>query len=100
MNIKDVTGLSGARPIDPSRGNAQTPPKQDSKSGSASGAASASEQLTLTSVGQALAGAADESAPVDRERVDAIRAALADGSYEIDSERLAAKLLRMDRELV
>jgi negative regulator of flagellin synthesis FlgM len=98
MNIKDVTGLSGAKPVDPSKGNTNAPPKQDSKASSL--AAGTGDQLTLTSVGQALVGAAEESAPVDRERVDAIRNALADGSYEIDSARLAAKLLRMDRDLL
>jgi len=98
MNIKDVTGLHPTRPIDASRRDAGASKKQDSgKTGSSSGA---SDQLTLTSVGQALAGAAEDSAPVDRERVEAIRNALANGTYEIDSDRLAAKLLRLERDLL
>jgi len=98
MNIKDISGLGGVGPVDGSRGNAGSP--RQSESGEAAGRASTADQLTLTAVGQYLAGAANEPAPVDRERVDAIRNALADGSYEIDSTRVTAKLLRLDRELL
>ena len=98
MNIKDISGLGGVGPVDNSRTPADGPRK--SSSGETGERASTADQLTLTSVGQYLAAAADEPAPVDRERVDAIRNALADGSYEIDSERVAAKLLRLDRELL
>ena len=98
MNIKDIGRLGSVSPIDGSHGDAGTPRKSDA--GAAVDRAPTSDQLTLTEVGRYLANSAGEPAPVDRGRVDAIRAALADGSYEIDSARVAAKLLRLDRELI
>ena len=98
MNIKDLSGIGALTPVDGSRGNAGSPRKGEA--GEPAAPATTADQLTLTEVGQYLAHSAGEPAPVDRERVDAIREALADGSFEIDSERVAAKLLRLDRELV
>jgi negative regulator of flagellin synthesis FlgM len=96
MNIKDIGGLGGISPSDGSRSDAGSPRKREAEVDRAP----TSDQLTLTDVGRYLANSAGEPAPVDRERVDAIRKALADGSYEIDSARVAAKLLRLDRELI
>ena len=98
MNIKDVTGVSNVRPADHAKGNAEAKSKASSEH--ATDATGTSDQLSLTSVGQYLAGVADQAAPVDRERVDAIRAALANGSYEIDAERVAEKILSLDRDLI
>lgn len=97
MNIKDLSGISGITPVDGSRGNTGGARKNDPPEPASP--ASTADQLSLTAVGQYLASAAEEPAPVDRERVDAIRNALADGSYEIDSERVAARMLKLDREL-
>jgi negative regulator of flagellin synthesis FlgM len=96
MNIKDIGSL-GSSPSVGSRSDGDAPRKSDA--GAAVDSAATSDQLTLTDIGRYLANASNEP-PVDRERVDAIRAALADGSYEIDSARVAAKLLRLDRELI
>ena len=99
MNIKDVTGLGGARPVDPSRGNSDAPQKRSSPD--ASEPSHTSDRLSLTSVGQYLASEGSaESAPVDQQRVDAIRSALANGTYEVDAQRLAAKMLSLDRKLL
>jgi negative regulator of flagellin synthesis FlgM len=97
MNIKDIGRLGNVSPIDGAHSDAATPRKSDD--GGAVDRASTSDQLTLTAIGRYLANSSNEP-PVDRERVDAIRNALADGSYEIDSARVAAKLLRLDRELI
>lgn len=98
MNIKDINSLGGVSPVDGSRSNPGAPRK--SEAGDSTARPQTADQLTLTDVGQYLANSAGEPAPVDRDRVDAIRDALADGSYEIDSARVAAKLLRLDRELI
>jgi len=98
MNIKDINGLSGVSPIEGGRGNPGAPRKGEA--GDPASPSPTADQLTLTDVGQYLSSSAGEPAPVDRERVDAIRRALEDGSYEIDSARVAAKLLRLDRELI
>jgi negative regulator of flagellin synthesis FlgM len=100
MNIKDIKALGGVSPIDASRSNATAPRRSEAGHSTSPTATAAADQLTLTDVGQYLASSAGEPAPVDRERVDAIRHALADGSYEIDPERVAARLLRLDRELI
>jgi negative regulator of flagellin synthesis FlgM len=97
MNIKDIGRLGSVSPIEGSHHDAGTPRKSDA--GAAVDRAPTSDQLTLTDIGRYLASSTNEP-PVDRERVDSIRAALADGSYEIDSARVAAKLLRLDRELI
>jgi len=97
MNIKDIGRLGSVSPIEGSHGDVGTPRKSDA--GVAVERAPTSDQLTLTDIGRYLANSTSEP-PVDRERVDSIRAALADGSYEIDSARVAAKLLRLDRELI
>ena len=98
MNIKDISGIGGPRPVDASRGNEQAPGKTPEKP--STDATGRSDQLTLTSAGQYLAEAAGEPAPVDRDRIEAIREALANGTYEIDSSRIAGKLLKLDRDLV
>jgi negative regulator of flagellin synthesis FlgM len=98
MTIKDISGIGGVSPIDGARGNAGAPRRSEARDPAPP--ANTADQLTLTDVGQFLAHSAGEPAPVDRERVDAIRDALADGSYVIDPERVAAKLLRLDRELI
>jgi len=97
MNIKDIGRLGSAGPVEGSRSDSGTPRKSDA--GAAVDRSPTSDQLTLTDIGRYLANSTNEP-PVDRERVDTIRAALADGSYEIDSARVAAKLLRLDRELI
>src|SRR5262245_5314633 len=97
MNIKDI-GSAGGSPTVGSRNDPDTPRK--SETGAAVDRAPTSDQLTLTDIGRYLASSAGEPAPVDQERVDAIKNALADGSYEIDSARVAAKLLKLDRELI
>jgi negative regulator of flagellin synthesis FlgM len=98
MNIKDINGPGSVSPIDGTRSNPGAPRR--SEAGASQAPQPAADQLTLTDVGQYLANSAGEPAPVDRERVAAIRHALEDGSYEIDSARVAAKLLRLDRELI
>lgn len=97
MNIKDIGRPGSVGPVGGSHNDAGTPRKSDA--GAAGDSAATSDQLTLTEIGRYLANSTSEP-PVDRERVDSIRAALADGSYEIDSARVAAKLLRLDRELI
>jgi negative regulator of flagellin synthesis FlgM len=98
VDIKDIGRLGGVGPIDGSHSDAATPRKSQARA--SVDRPPTSDQLTLTEVGRYLAGSTGEPAPVDRERVDAIRDALADGSYKIDSARVAAKLLRLDRELI
>lgn len=98
MNIKDISGIGALTPVDGTRNNPGTPRKREA--GDPAAPATTADQLTLTEVGQYLANSSGEPAPVDRERVDAIRDALAEGSYEIDTERVAAKLLKLDRELI
>ena len=95
MNIKDIGSLGSSASVG-SRSDGDTPRKSDT---AAVDRASTSDQLTLTDIGRYLANSTNEP-PVDRERVDAIRQALAEGSYEVDSARVAAKLLRLDRELI
>lgn len=97
MSIKDITGISSATPVDPSKGGAVAPQKRGAQQPAP--AATVADQVTLTSVGQYLAGAADESAPVDQARVDRIRSELADGTYQVDVKSIAAKLLRLDHDL-
>jgi negative regulator of flagellin synthesis FlgM len=98
MNIKDISGLTGVSPADAARNNTTSPQRSDGKESATQ--ADTAEKLTLTGIGQYLANTADEPAPVDRERVEAIQNALADGSYEIDSASIAARLLKLDRELL
>jgi negative regulator of flagellin synthesis FlgM len=98
MSIKDISSLSGVRPADPTRGRPESPSKRESSKPEE--AASGSDQLTLTSVGQLLAESASAEAPVDRAKVEALREAIANGSYEADAEKIADKMLRMERELL
>jgi len=37
--------------------------------------------------------------PTDRARVDAVRQALANGAYEVNPQRIAARVVRLEREL-
>ena len=38
--------------------------------------------------------------PTDRARVDAVRQALANGDYEVDPQRIAARIVRLERDLL
>ena len=97
MSIKDITGVRGPAPIDASRTRGEAHKQRGSEETSK---ASASDQVTLTSVGRYLATAANQPAPVNQSRVEQLRAALADGSYQADSKAIASKLLRMDLDLI
>lgn len=90
--------IDGATPPAPLSG----PAPVSSRADSAPGAASAGDTVALTDEARLMQRVENmlASVPVtDRARVDAVRQALANGAYEVDPQRIAARIVRLEREL-
>jgi len=98
--VNKIDGVSGQRPTVSNPGqNART---ERPGSERASGAASGSDQLSLTSSAQLLKELNDVVAAtpeVDESRVEAIKQAIAEGTYDVDAGRIADQLLKLEDQL-
>jgi negative regulator of flagellin synthesis FlgM len=90
--------IDGTTPRSPVSGPSPLPARQES----APSPAPSTDTVALTDTARLMQRVENMLAnvpPTDRARVDAVRQALANGAYEIDPERVAARIVRLEREL-
>ena len=91
--------IDGTTPRSPVGAPSPAPARQEA---TPSPAPSADDTVALTHTARLMQRVENMLAsvqPTDRARVDAVRQALASGAYEIDPERIAARIVRLEREL-
>jgi len=91
--------IDGTTPRSPLGGPSPVPTRQEP---APTPAPSADDTVALTDTARLMQRVENMLAsvpPTDRARVDAVRQALANGAYEIDPERIAARIVRLEREL-
>ncbi len=91
--------IDGTTPRSPVGGPSPVPARQEA---APSPVHSADDTVALTDTARLMQRVENMLAnvpPTDRARVDAVRQALANGDYEIDPERIAARVVRLEREL-
>jgi negative regulator of flagellin synthesis FlgM len=102
-----ISGYKATQPLAPvkgSKGNTPVADKSgsDAAAGTASTAASSSDQVTLTDSARSLQKIEEAIAKapvVDTAKVAAIKQSVSSGTYQIDTGRVADKLLQFERGL-
>src|SRR5262249_15032977 len=91
--------IDGTTPRSPVSGPTPVVPRADALANPASKPEDTVDLTDAARLMQRVENMLSSVPPTDRARVDAVRQALANGAYEIDPQRIAARVVRLEREL-